>query len=179
MMAASLVIAGVLPIAGCGGAGTPGAQSVDFPLGAGLGQFTVEAELPIARRGTGEFNTGGFTVGTGEIVIGIDGITVTPDENTGDKAAVRQQGELTLGITVWLAGVDLLETVCDVGEQYGPYTVTLDADYTPTAIDPPTITLTQATIDLLNTGEFSVCIGVLSPVNGTVTIESFTFNLSS
>jgi hypothetical protein len=82
-----------------------------------------------------------------------------------------------LEITAWIASADLLDTVCDVGEQYGPYEVTLDANYVPIAVQPATITLTQTTLDLLNGGEFSLCVQVVSPVSGTVRIESFTFNL--
>ena len=55
--------------------------------------------------------------------------------------------------------------------------ITLDEDYAPIAINPSSVTLTQTTVDLLNAGEFSLCIEVVSPVDGRVTIGSLTLNL--
>lgn len=94
------------------------------------------------------------------------------------KTPTSQQADSVLEITIWIAEAALYDTVCDDGTRYGPYRVTLDADYAPTAIDPPTISLTDATINVLNTGEFSLCIGMLSPITGTIEIESLTFHLA-
>jgi hypothetical protein len=80
-------------------------------------------------------------------------------------------------VTVRIAEVDQLETVCESGEEYGPFEVTLDEANNPTAIDPDTIELSETTLALLEGGEFSICIEVTSPIDATVTIQSFDVSL--
>jgi hypothetical protein len=166
-------------VGGCGGglASLIPEQPVDFALGSGLGQFEVTAGQPAAKTGTGSFDLGEYSVGRGSVELNPNVITVTPSASSGNKGTVNLQQTTTLEITVWIAASAEIDTVCEAGEQYGPYNVTLDEDYVPVAIDPPQVTLSQSTLDLLNGGEFSLCIQVVSPVDGTVTIESLTFNL--
>lgn len=180
MMALCLAVVVVWQIPGCGGLIR---IEVPFNLGTGpgqLGSFDVEAGTAATNAGTGSISVDAPDIGSGTIRINPEDITVTPADATGGKASVAQQESTTLQITAKIAAVDLVDTICDedVGEQYGPYLVTLDADYVPIAVDPSTLTLTQTTIDLLNAGEFSLCVEVLSPVTGTVTVANFTFVLS-
>ena len=76
-----------------------------------------------------------------------------------------------------MPSVDLVDTVCDVGEQYGPFEVVLDENLEPVSVSPSRDLLTRNTLNLINEGEFSLCIEVVSPVEGIVEIESFAFNL--
>ena len=176
-----VVVVTAWQVGGCAGglANLIPEQAVDFGLGSGLGQFEVTAGQPTAKTGTGSFDLGEYSVGRGSVELDPDAITVTPSDSSGNKGTVNLQQTNTLEIIVWIASVDAIDTVCESGEQYGPYEVTLDEDYVPIAIDPSLITLSQSTLGLLNSGEFSLCIQVISPVDGTVTIESLTFNLGA
>jgi hypothetical protein len=160
---------------------------VDFELTHGLGDFQVEAGEPAFKRATGRFSVGSIPVGGGSVEIDINGITVTPEDATGEKAGVVRQADRVLEITIWFAPGTLSDTICSDDEtqreQYGPYRVTLDEDYVPVEIE-PTPTLTDSTIELLNAADeeglswFSYCIRVVSPVTGLVQIESFTLRLT-
>ena len=149
----------------------------DIPLSGGLAQFDVQAGEAAKSSGTGSFSLEGISLGHGSIELDPSAITLTPAGGAGSKGAVNLQETSTLVITVWIAPIDEVETVCDAGEQYGPFDVTLDENYVPVSIDPSSITLSGGTLDLLNAGEFSLCIEVVSPIDGTVTIESLTLNL--
>jgi len=151
-------------------------QSVPFTLNQSQGTFDVTAGEPTAKSfGVTGFDNGGVTIGRGSMVINPDAITFTP-AGTGKRVQNFQGGE-TIVVTGWIGPVADLETVCETGDEYGPYTVTLDENMQPVAVSPNSISLTQSTIDLLNGGEFSVCLEVVSTVTGQVRIESFTFNL--
>jgi len=174
-----VVILAVWQLPGCaGGLGSliP-LQTVDFDLVSGLGEFEVQAGQPARKTGAGAFELPDITLGRGTIELDPDVITVIPADSGGAKGAVNLQQTSTLEVRVWIAPAAEVETVCETGEQYGPYEVTLDENYVPISIDPSSVTLTQNTLDLLNVGEFALCIQVVSPIDGTVTIESLTFNL--
>ena len=122
------------------------------------------------------FDTGGIPIGSGSIKLDPAVIGIT--ENTSDeKRATALQAGSVLEVTVWIDSVDAVATVCDTGEEYGPFTVELDENLVPQSITPSSVTLTTDTLDLLNSGTFSLCVEVVAPVDGTVTIDSFTFNL--
>jgi hypothetical protein len=150
---------------------------INVPLSGGLASYDVQADEAAKSSGTANFDTGGIQVGRGTLELDPSAITVTPAEASSSKGNVTFQATSTLEITVWIASADLADTVCETGEQYGPFSVTLDENYVPTAISPSSVTLSQNTVDLLNAGEFALCIEVLSPVTGTVTINSMTLNL--
>jgi hypothetical protein len=177
MKRASLVLA-LIALAGCpgapgGGGGGGGNVETSLILNEGLGTFDVEAGVPQRRTGTVTFSTAGGALQGGTLEITPSAITVEPG---GAKNAVLLQGGV-LTVTVWIAPLDAEETVCDTGEQYGPYAVTLDESNVPVAIDPSTVELTDTTLDLLTLGQFSICIEVVSPIDATVTIQRFQINL--
>lgn len=158
------------------GGGVLGNVDVGFDLGAGLGEFQVEAGVAKTVVGTGRFTLTGALADGGTFVLDPADISVTPSDTTGGKGSVNLQTEV-LEITVWIDNIDATDTVCGGGDQYGPYSVTLGEDLVPISIDPTEINLTTNTIALLNAGEFSICISVLSPVSGTVHIATLTFSV--
>lgn len=158
-------------------AGCPSAfqQAAQISLGGGLNRYEVTAGEPLRKSGTAGLGDVPVTLGSGSIAIDPDVITVTP--SGAGKLGTLLQGTSTLQVTVWVGSLDESGTVCDTGDQYGPFEVTLDANLVPTAVSPSTVTLTQSTLDALNSGQFSLCIEIISPVTGVVTIASLTFNL--
>ena len=153
-------------------------QPVTFDLQTALSQFEVEANVPTQNTGTGQWgDLEGITIGRGSLQVDPSAITIIPADTSSGKGSVNLQQTSTLVITVWVGPLEDEDTVCSTGEQYGPYTFTLDENLVPIAVEPETVTLTQSTLALLNAGEFSLCIEVVSPVDGTVVIASLTFNL--
>ena len=147
----------------------------DFNLDDESGTFEVTADEPEQNRGSGTFNVEGFTVTSGTLELKPEAISFTPAGP--GKGTLNLQETTTLVITAWIGPLADLETVCDTGEEYGPYDVTLDEDMVPVSVDPAFITLTETTLDLINEGEFAFCLQVVSPADGTVQIGSLTFNL--
>jgi len=154
---------------------SPLQTSVDMPLGDALGAFEVTADEPAEKSGTTSFDAP-LTVGSGSITVDPSAITVTPSGALKELIQAQQEGS-ELVITVWIDSVENLESVCGGGEQYGPFTVTLDDNFVPQSVEPARVNLTQNTLDLLNSGEFSLCIRVVSPVTGQVRIEALALRL--
>jgi len=176
---AALVVVAALSgwqIGGCAGSLSP-TVPINLDLGAEMGSFEAQAGVPVRHTEARIFTTQGYKVGRGSIELDPSDITVTPAASAGGKGAVNLQETSVLTVTVWVASQDELATVCESGEQYGPFEVTLDADFVPTAIAPSRVTLSANTIVLLNSEAFSLCIEVVSPINATVTIATLTFNL--
>jgi hypothetical protein len=67
--------------------------------------------------------------------------------------------------------------VCDEGEGYGPFNVTINTSSQLTTVSPPTATATNTTMDIINTGAYSFCVKVVSPVNATVDLNSVDVNI--
>ena len=89
--------------------------------------------------------------------------------------SVCTDGELI--VTAWIGPADEVGTVCDTGDQYGPYMVSLDDGGQGVSVTPSSITITENTRSLLNGGSFSLCVEAISPIDGTVFINSIIMNV--
>lgn len=150
-----------------------------FPLGTGLGSFDVTAGETSQNQGTGSLSGSSRSVGSASLSLDPDDISFTPANDTGTKGTTTFQTGGTFTVTAGIGAVDDVETVCDTPvDEYGPFTVTLDANFNVTAISPSSITLEQSSLDLINEGEFSICLTVDdSTVSGTLIIEALSFSL--
>lgn len=155
---------------------TPLVVTTDFPLNDSLGLFILTAGETQQARGTIEITGDSATVGSGTFTIGPANIVVTPANGAPGKGTVNLQGGGVIEIRVAIAATDAVDTVCDDGDSYGPFHITLDADDVPVSVDPSEVTLTPATIDLINSRGFSVCLEVTSPLDGTIDINALTFS---
>jgi hypothetical protein len=176
-----LAVTGLLVVVGSctrPGGGGGGQITADFELDENLGEFEVQAGEPSENRGTGTFDLQGATVAAGTVSLTPEVVTVTAEEAGAGKMNVALQAGEPLVVTVRIADIDELETVCDDGEQYGPFEVTLDENNVPVSITPSEVDLSENTVDLINSGEISLCLRVVSPVSGTVTITRLTFILN-
>lgn len=77
------------------------------------------------------------------------------------------------------ASYDSVPPVCDAAscDQYGPFTLTLNDSNQVTEISLGTVTLTERTINPLNSGRCSICLDLTSPTDATVRIEGVVFNV--
>ena len=150
-----------------------------FPLGGSLGTFDVVAGESTQNRGTGNLSGDSRNVGSASLSLDPDAISFIPAENSGSKGLTSYQTGGTFTVTAGIGAIDDVETVCVTPvDEYGPFTVTLDAQFNVTSITPDAIELEQSTLDLINEGSFSICLTIDdSTVSGTLTIESLAFAL--
>jgi len=174
---------GVLQFGGCGPLSIQ--LPVDFTLGPALKTIDL-VDGQGETTGTGSFSgTDQGTVLGGTVHLDPNAISITnPTTTAKGNVAYQLPDELSaactgepLVVTVWVAAADLVDTVFDDGEQYGPFDVTLDEDCTPVSVSPSSVTLTSGTIALIDAGSFSIGIRAQSPVDGTLVINNLSFML--
>jgi len=150
---------------------------VPVPLGESLGEFTLVANESQSAAGAVPSFDPGVTIVSGSITIDPSVISISPTESA--KTRLAQTGPNTATITARIASADEVETVCASGEEYGPFTITFDDDFVIQSVSPETVTLSQNTVDLLNGGSFSLCIEAEMSVDGIITINELTLNISA
>jgi hypothetical protein len=105
-------------------------------------------------------------------------ITFTPADTTDMKGTAAAHVVQTINVTVWIGELGDVDTVCGGGDEYGPFAVGIGEEGLVEEIDPNSVALRRSTVDLINSGEFSGCIRVESPVDATVTINKLDFTVS-
>lgn len=144
-----------------------------------VGNLEVTAGQTVQRSSSITVDVGDVSAGSGTLALSPDAISVTLANTTGQKGGANLQAANTLMVTGWIAGPDTLDTVCGGGDEYGPFTVDLDENGGVTGVSPSSVSLTRNTVNLLNSGEFTICLSVESTVDATVSISrlNFTFGL--
>jgi len=174
LLLSSVAAIALVSCTGCGGARV----TVPLALDGTAGTFEVTAGEPVAKALSGDLSNSGITVGSGDLLLNANDISFTPADNGGGKGTVNYQGGGVFTVSGGIAAGADVATVCDAPvDSYGPFTVTLDADFNVESIDPPSINLEQSTIDLINSGAISICLTVESNVDGTLVIDELTFSL--
>lgn len=85
------------------------------------------------------------------------------------KTQTAAQGASSV-VTYRVGAASEADTVCETGIAYGPFTVSLDANDQPASINPPTSALTSASVEVINTGQFALCVQVMSPRRAMVAV---------
>ena len=172
-----------------GGCGTGVIQiPVSIPLGS-AGELDVEAGTPRTRVGT--FTTGDIPIEIGSGSLRIDPSAITYDQTEAKVAqsaptcaeacsaanvdaascnAVCSLGQIEA--TLWIGMSDEVDTVCETGDQYGPYNATLDENGEVTSVDPGSLTFGEKTLEAFNAGGGSFCITVIAPYDGLVILDT-------
>ncbi len=197
MILASLTVVGMLQVGGC----TPVTFPILFDLvGVNLGTFDVTAGDPERVSGGLTFdNTTGIEIGSGNLEISPESISVTPAQTGSGKFAPTAQEIGTcldacnlagvdaatcsdvcenneLRVTVWIGTTEAIAEDCENGDAY-VFDVTLDDSGQATSVSVSPSQMTQDTIDLFNSGTFGVCVEVISPIDGTIVIDTLTANV--
>lgn len=146
--------------------------SVPVDLNDSLGRFEVTAGEPVQNDGTINTPDSSVTVGSGSLQIDPEDVSFTPPDNGGAKGTTTYQTGGTFTVVVGVSAEEDLGTVCEESmDEYGPFTVTVNAENEITSISPDSVTLDPGTIALINSGAMSVCITVESTIDGTVNID--------
>lgn len=182
-------------LAGCNPASLIPLQPADFDLAqAGVSNFEVEAGVPESKTATFSFDSGGLTLGRGNVEIDPNAVSLDASsakalqsptcQNACNAAGVDQAicdmvcQEGLLDITVHVGSAAEVATVCDTGDEFN-FQVELNAAGQAVSISPNSINLNQFpdTLSALNSGEFSLCITVISPEDGEVVIDALRMNV--
>lgn len=169
LAAMCFVVLGMVMITGCP-VPLP-SPPIEVPLGSSLGEFELEADVPKQLAGTTTVDTLGTTVVNGTLQIDPSAITISPTQSAKARQA-QVGGTNTAEVTVRIASAAEVSTVCSDGELYGPFTIEFNDDYVIQSITPSQVTLSQNTVDLLNSGQISLCIEAVMTIDGTISIAS-------
>lgn len=182
----------------------PGCAPITIPVpvsltNAGVGEFDVTAGVPTNLKANFSFSLE-RSGGSGRLSIDPANVSIQAANTTGGKVTalnLQEQNacseacggagvetdicdqvcvEGQLRITVNLGSQAAITADCAAGDTY-VFDVVLDANGNATSISVSPDSMTQETIDLLNSGSFGACVEVLSPVDGTVIVDSLTFNV--
>gem|GEM_PF-6199507 len=182
----------------------PGCSAITIPVPvslteAGVGSFDVMAGVPANAKANFSF-TLEQRGGSGRLSIDPANVSIQPTNTATGKVSaltfqeqnacldacssagvaadtcdtVCTQGELL--VTIWIGSQDAIAADCASGDQFVFYVV-LDASGNATSVSVAPTSLPQSTLDLLNGGSFGACVEVLSPIDGTVVVDTLTFNV--
>ncbi len=101
------------------------------------------------------------------IPAGLVATASVPEDSLVTAAATSDSAQMFLRV----AASEALETVCAFGELYGPFEVMLDSEFQPATVTPGTASATQSTIDVINTGAYSLCVQVLPPIDAIIDLN--------
>ena len=139
--------------------------------------ITVEAGEAAAQRWLINMDLEDGEIAGGTVELDLNAITVTAQADGNGNKSIAAQAMDPLEITFWVGPSADVNTVCEDGEQYGPFEIQLDENYQPVSVTPSTVTLTEGTLALLGEQQIALCMRVVSPVSGTVRIEQLILTL--
>lgn len=70
-------------------------------------------------------------------------------------------------------------TVCTDGELYGPFDISLADNFQPESVTPSSAEATQQTLDVINTGAYSICVQILPLITGIADLNSLDIDFGS
>lgn len=70
-------------------------------------------------------------------------------------------------------------TVCTEGDLYGPFDISLADNFQPESITPATAEATQQTLDIINTGSYSICVQILPVITAIADLNSLEVDFGS
>ena len=88
--------------------------------------------------------------------------------------AIKTANAVIDGAQLYLrvAPIELEDTVCTTGELYGPFDISLADNFQPASVTPAIAEATQQTLDIINTGSYSVCVQIIPMITAIADLES-------
>ena len=177
----------ILWMISCGGGGGSGGRLLDGDISINIGNKGKNIELTAgqtwSRAFSVNYNVSGFGGPFNSLSLNLQDNLPNIDFQPQAVSAGFSGNAVALAATpgqMWFY-VGRLEdygTVCDSGEEYGPFAVTVNASSQLSSVSPPTVTATETTMDIINIGAYSFCIKVVSPISATVDLNSAGFNIA-
>lgn len=167
----------------CGGGGS-GSRVFSGDISIGIGSKGKDVELTAGQAWSRAFSVhydvsrvgGPFSSLAMNLQDNIPGIGFSPQA----LAVSRSAGALAVPngqMWFYVARLEDYQTVCETGEEYGPFEVTVNASSQLSTVDPPSADATQTSMDIINIGRYSFCVKVVSPVDALVDLNRVEFNI--
>jgi hypothetical protein len=175
MMAAWVLI---MSCGGGGGGGGGGLTDVSINIGS-KGELTLPAGEMWSRVYSVSYDVAGyggpFESLTLNLQENLSGLHVTP---LALPAGISALASTTATMYMRVARAEAASTVCTDGELHGPFTITINESAQATTVDPPTAEAGQATMDIINTGEYVFCVIIESPMPADVEVDRVDFGIA-
>lgn len=177
----------ILWMVSCGGGGGGGGRLLDGDITINIGNSGKGHELVAGETWSRAFSVnynvsglgGPFTSLSLNLQDSLAGIDFTPQAlSAGFSEQAVALATTTGQMWFYVGRQEDYGTVCDSGEAYGPFNVTVNASSQLSTVSPPTTTATETTMDLINIGAYSFCVKVVSPISATVDLNSVEFNVA-
>lgn len=168
------------PAGGGGGGGGGGGAGQTRQIELSAGGSITDVLLPAGQTTNFVFDStqastqGPFEGITLRLADNVPFVTVANPAAPRDSAG--RQASLSAGATaqvfIRVSSSEDTGTVCETGYLYGLVTVSVGAGPQPTAVDPAELTATPATVNVVNNGLFSVCVGVIPSEDMMLTVDN-------
>ena len=112
------------------------------------------------------------------VSITVPGVTAAipfPLDSIKTAQAAVDGGQLYLRVGT----AEQIETVCEVGELYGPFSITLADNFQPESVSPAEANASQQTLDVINTGSYSICVQIMPSVTAVADLNSLIVDMES
>ncbi len=104
-------------------------------------------------------------------------IQVTPDDLSHVTSAMQKAPIYQWQVSLRFGTSADLNTICEDGWLYGPYTVT--GTEKPETFDTASVSAEPSTVDLINFGTFAMCIEISSPIDLTLSIKNYSVDVTT
>ncbi len=146
---------------GQGGGGNNGGDFETFILDTdlqGTGQIAASASEAVSKAGVFTVSLSNGPVSGGTLDLTRFAPIIQPATNGLGKIGFLPLQSTTFEFSGRVAAADEVETVCESGEFYGPFFVVVDEVLNPVSVEPREVDLSCDTLELINSGEFSICV---------------------
>ena len=112
------------------------------------------------------------------VSITVPGVTASipfPLDSIKTAQAAVDGGQLFLRV----GSAEQVDTVCEEGEVYGPFNITLADNFQPESVSPAEANATQQTLDVINTGSYSVCVQIMPSITAIADLNSLMVDMES
>jgi hypothetical protein len=112
------------------------------------------------------------------VTITIPGVTTSIPfllESVKTANAAVEGGQLYLRVGT----AEQVDTVCTEGELYGPFSITLADNFQPESVSPAEANATQQTLDVINTGSYSICVQIMPSITAIADLNSLMVDMES
>jgi len=177
-LAVLVVTVGGCP-AGQGGNGNGQEMRVNLPLAGVVAPVEVQAGEVTTFRQTFHLPNlmGPLESVSIDMAATLESIAVTMLDDAPPKDSIAAQSAESM-VTYRVGTMAEADTVCETGVAYGPFRVALDAQDQPTSVDPPSAALTSTSVEVINSGQFSICVVCTSPRRAMVAVNSLAVDVA-
>jgi len=171
---------------GCGGASKTnedGSTHYNIPLQLLVNDVDVKANQPTHYSFTYDFPfyTPAFTEFSVDLNETLNDVVInlTNTNNKPSSKAISGRVLEQVQVYAYVSGANQANTTCTNGERYGPFSVSVENNNQAKSISPARATATRPTLSAVNSGSFSLCLEIVSPIAASLDVDGVAIDASS